>query len=133
LIDREAKSIWPGQDALIVSIGTGSAPNDAFTGNLKNIVEAMSKILTQTERTANDFYHSRPDLVERNLLFRFSVIHGLAEVGLEEYREVPRITDVTEAYLDHGETGEKLMACIEKLSAADAKGNASTLLSSTVE
>ena len=66
----------------------------------------MSKILTQTEATANDFYYSYPDIAKRNLLFRFSVTHGLAEVGLEEYKEIPRITNATETYLDHRETGK---------------------------
>ena len=131
LIDREAKNIWPGRDAVMVSIGTGGAPNNALTGNLQHIVKAMSKILTQTERTANDFYQSHIDMVKDNLLFRFSVTHGLADVGLEEYNEVPRITDATETYLDHGETGEKLAAYIERLLAADAKGTAAMLLPAT--
>jgi predicted acylesterase/phospholipase RssA len=130
LIDREAKSIWPGRDAMIVSIGTGSAPNNSFTGNIKDIVEAMSKILTQTERTANDFYQSHIDMVKDNLLFRFSVTHGLADVGLEEYKEVPRITDATETYLDHGETGGKLAACIKRLLGADSEGTDAMLISS---
>jgi predicted acylesterase/phospholipase RssA len=133
LIDREAKSIWPERDAVIVSIGTGSVPNNSFTGNLKHIVETMSKILMQTERTAGDFYQSHTDMVNDDLLFRFRVTHGLADVGLKGYNKVPHITDATETYLDHGGTRKKLTSCIKKLSAADAKGTADTLISSAAE
>src|SRR5277367_187830 len=84
LVHREAELTWPGRmaDALLVSIGTGGAPRRAFQGNIKNIVEAMKDIVTQTERTADDFFLSHAEMASRDLLYRFNVYQGLADVGL---------------------------------------------------
>ncbi|MGK2896124.1 MAG: patatin-like phospholipase family protein, partial [Candidatus Saccharimonadales bacterium] len=87
LVHREARQLWPDREILMTSIGTGSAPGKAFQGNLKAIIESMTKILTQTERTANDFHQSHPEMVNNKSLFRFNVFHGLADIGLEEYKE----------------------------------------------
>jgi hypothetical protein len=115
LVRREAENIWPGQEPLLVSIGTGSAPGMPFKGNLKTIVQRMKDIVTQTERTANDFYQGNLNMVNNNLLFRFNVTHGMADIGLQEYEEISAIADATQTYLDHGETGKKLAACIDGL------------------
>jgi len=122
LVDREAKNIWEDREAILISIGTGSAPGTPFKGHLKSIIKSMAEILTQTERTNNDFYESNTDMVEGGLLFRFNVTHGLANVGLEEYREVGLIADATQTYLDHGETRKKLTACVERLSGIHSAG-----------
>ena len=65
LVHREAASTWPDRisDALLISVGTGSAPGGTFEGNIKDIVEAMAKIVTQTERTVDDFYHGHKSML----------------------------------------------------------------------
>jgi predicted acylesterase/phospholipase RssA len=115
LVHREAGRVWSDRKALLISIGTGGAPGKDFKGNIKAVIESMKEILTQTERTANDFHQSHADMVKENLLFRFNVSRGLANIGLEEYREAGAIADATQTYLENGETGEKLNACIGKL------------------
>ncbi len=109
--------IWPDRikSAVVVSIGTGSAPEGAFRGNLKKIVDAMKSIVTETEKTANDFFHAQNAMVAQNRLFRFNVLHGLAEVGLEEFREREKIANTTETYLDRGEIQHLAISCIEQL------------------
>jgi hypothetical protein len=106
---------------MILSIGTGSAPSIPFKGNLKNIVQAMKSIVTQTDRTADDFYHSHPEMVQEMGLFRFNAI-GLENIGLEEYQKRGDIADATQAYLDHGEVISKLESCIEALSEVHLQG-----------
>jgi hypothetical protein len=113
---NEAKDLWPDRDTFIISIGTGSAPGPVFGGSLKNIVEGMKAIVTQTEQTAQDFNHSHRELVDNGLLFRFNVYHGLKSIGLQEFKEIDAIADATEHYLDQRETGRQLSACVRNLS-----------------
>ena len=123
LVHREAKTIWPERDALLISIGAGSAPGGRFEGNIKKVVEAMKNILTQTERTADDFHQSHRAMVDNGRLFRFNVAHGLAQIGLEEYKEVNSIADATETYLDNGETEQKMKACVKSLLGTQSEGS----------
>lgn len=110
LVHREAETIWLERNALLISIGTGSAPGGPFAGSFKEVVDAMKNILTETGRTADDFYESHLAMVNDNLLFRFNVTHGLTQIGLEEYQEVGSIADAMETYLNNGETGQKMRA-----------------------
>ena len=93
-------------DAIIISVGTGSAPGMAFQGNIKDIALAMKDIVVQTERTADDFFHVHTMLAD-GPLYRFNVYHGLTEVGLEEYKEKAKIADATQTYLAQGETNKR--------------------------
>jgi hypothetical protein len=58
LVQREASAIWPDcmESAVMVSIGTGSAPGGSFRGNLKKVINAIKEIVIKTERTDNDFF-----------------------------------------------------------------------------
>lgn len=125
LVHREAEATWPNRmsNAIVISIGTGSGPGLAFQGNLKNIVQAMKDIVTQTERTADDFYHAHRKMVDEQCLYRFNVYHGLAEVGLEEYKEKAKIADATQTYLTQGETKQKVRACVNQLTGTHSQGN----------
>lgn len=110
-------------DAILISIGTGSAPGLAFQGNIKHIVQAMKDIVTQTERTADDFYHAHRNIVDQNCMHRFNVYHGLAEVGLEEYKEKAKIANATQTYLMRGETDRKVQACVDQLTGYQSQGD----------
>ncbi|PGH23009.1 hypothetical protein AJ80_02924 [Polytolypa hystricis UAMH7299] len=92
LVHREAQNIWPGRKYLLLSIGTGSVPGKAFKGNVKHLIDSMKSILTQTERTANDFYQG----------------HQYTNIGLEEHKERGAMADATQTYLDDGEVAQKL-------------------------
>jgi predicted acylesterase/phospholipase RssA len=113
---NEAMDLDQSRETFILSIGTGSAPGKAFEGKLKDIVEAMKIIVTETEQKAQDFSDNHRNLVDDNMLFRFNVYHGLKEVGLEEYKEIPAMADATETYLDHLDTRKQLRTCVSKLS-----------------
>jgi len=117
LVHREATTLWPKEisGAIYVSIGTGSAPGGAFQGSIKRIVDAMKDIVTQTERTHDDFYHEHSNMVQESRYFRFNVFHGLADVGLEEFNQKAKIADATQSYLSNGETFQKARDCINRL------------------
>jgi predicted acylesterase/phospholipase RssA len=124
LVYREAANTWPDRmdDAMLISIGTGSAPGGPFRGNIKSIVEALKSIVTQTERTAEDFYRGHGVMVAENRLFRFNVFHGLADVGLEEWREKERVANSTQTYLEKGEIIQKVKLCVGKVCEAENQG-----------
>jgi len=122
LVALEAGYLWPEQEAIILNIGTGSPTSPHFAGNLADIAEAMGRILTRTENTYNEFFESHQEMAGRGLLFRFNVIQGLEHVGLDEYKEVARIVDATDTYLDDPKTCIELKACVEKLSGIPIEG-----------
>ncbi|KAF9772447.1 hypothetical protein IL306_009846, partial [Fusarium sp. DS 682] len=71
-------------------------------------------MLTQTERTADDFYSSRFDMVERGMYFRFNV-PGLATIVMEEFKGIDAIDSHTISYLSKGTTGKELSAVVRKI------------------
>lgn len=77
LVEREASMIWPNrmESAVMVSIGTGSAPGGTFRGNLIKIIDAMKEIVTEAEKTHNDFFRAHKTMVDQNRLYRFNVFH----------------------------------------------------------
>ena len=109
--------MWPDRfkDAVFVSLGTGSAPSPALEGNILSIAQALKNIVVQTESTADDFFTDHSGMTEQDLLYRFNVYHGLADVGLEEYKESRRIADATHAYMTGGEIRRMWKKCVEKL------------------
>jgi predicted acylesterase/phospholipase RssA len=117
LVYREAEDLWPSRikDAVLVSIGTGSAPSPALEGSVIKIVQALKAIVIQTEATHQGFLHDHPRIIERNLFFRFNVYHGLAEVGLEEFKETAKIADATHNYLEEVDTRQRMRKCISML------------------
>ncbi|RDL41440.1 uncharacterized protein BP5553_01419 [Venustampulla echinocandica] len=116
-VEREASAIWPGcmESAVIVSIGTGSAPGGAFKGNLKKIIDGMKKIVTETERTDNDFFRAHQAMFVHNRLYRFNVFHGLADVGLEESKEKEKVANVTQTFLERADVQNLTNTCIGQI------------------
>lgn len=118
----EAKKLWPDEPMLLISIGTGNAPGEALVGNILKVAEYMAKLLTRTEKAANDFYDANSDMLQKNLYFRFNV-PGMASVGLDEYKFLPRITSETLHYLQVPETGAKLRSCIGVLTGKQGRAH----------
>lgn len=107
-------------DAVFVSIGTGSAPGSSLDGGLRTIIDAMNEIVTQTEQTSEDFANEHSDLVQRKAFFRFQVFHGLADVGLEEYRLISQIASATETYQGLNDTITKVRDCVQSIVRPDS-------------
>jgi predicted acylesterase/phospholipase RssA len=93
---KEARGVWPNREFVLISIGTGSAPSGSFGGTLLEIIHRMKDIVTETERTNQTFLAANRPMVESRQVFRFNVLHGLEDVGLQEHREIGRIEDATE-------------------------------------
>jgi len=117
LVEQEASAIWPDlmESAVMVSIGTGSAPGGAFKGSLEKIIKAMREIVTESEKTHDNFFRAHKVMVHQNRYHRFNVFHGLTDVGLEESKEKEKMANTTQTYLTKGETQKLLNSCIQQL------------------
>ncbi|KAJ9647636.1 hypothetical protein H2204_000266 [Knufia peltigerae] len=114
-VDEESRGLWPDQERIIVSIGTGSAPGPDVTGDLKSLVDALKKIVTETEDTSNAFRKRNRRMVDEGYLYRFNVFHGLAEVGLAEHEAVGKISAHTATYLRRFDTAADIERCAKSL------------------
>ncbi|KFZ08459.1 hypothetical protein V502_09342 [Pseudogymnoascus sp. VKM F-4520 (FW-2644)] len=111
----EVRSIWPDRTVVATSIGTGEVPGTKFGGSLKKIAESIAKIVTDCDVVADNFYNANEVMVEQGRYFRLSATHGLANIGLEEYKHIGEIVDQTQEYLSRGEPQTKLKQCIKAL------------------
>jgi len=102
--------------ACIVSIGTGVPNFKKFGSSVKEVVESVTRIATQTEETANNFHHAHPELnVEKQRYFRFNTPRGLGEIDLDEASEVGTIEEITAHYLRDENTYRQVQKCAEKI------------------
>ena len=118
IVLEEAKSIWPdaiqkGRIQCLVSVGTGVPDLKKFGNNLKEVVETLKNIATETETTETRFYNNHRFLGIDGRYFRFNVDRGLYDVGLDDsekmgeieasakaYLEAPRVKDLITRFLD---------------------------------
>ena len=129
LVYREAQQVWPDRikDALLITIGTGAAPGPEFEGNALEMIKVLKEIVTETDKTNNDFSHDHYEMLDADRLYRFNVLHRLAEIGLEEYKEISKVADATQAYLNDGELRAKYRKCLAQLQKTLEEGEASTV------
>jgi predicted acylesterase/phospholipase RssA len=116
----EALDIW-GPDArqriqCILSIGTGQPMEKGFGSGLKEIASTLIRIATETEQTAARFATGyAPSLglspQSNKVYFRFNVVKGLEEIGLERYQDKAKIASATKAYLSSPEVASNIVAC----------------------
>jgi predicted acylesterase/phospholipase RssA len=111
MILQEAKELWPNDELLLLSIGTGTAPGQSINEGLLSVVEQLKRIATETEQTAQRFLRVHSDLVSANQLFRFNVYHGLGTIGLDESKELAQIAARTRTYLREPEVSWKMLLC----------------------
>jgi hypothetical protein len=135
LVYREAGSVWPYRvpDAVLISIGSGSAPLPSFQDNVNTAVYALQAIVTDSEREAQDFSHSHPYMVDSDLLFRFNVGQGLASIGLQEYKLQKAVAVATASYFMEPETRAKYEKCLTQLSNQGLKPAPATSTTATAD
>ncbi|KAF4465990.1 ankyrin repeat [Fusarium albosuccineum] len=111
----EAADLWGNnRPTVLISIGTGESLGESLGGNLMELAQRMARLVTQTERTADDFSSSHRTMVDEGMYFRFNV-PGLATIGMQEYKEVHAIDGHTIGYLNKGPTGRDLSAVVRKI------------------
>ncbi|KAI9670322.1 MAG: hypothetical protein M1831_006536 [Alyxoria varia] len=123
LIETESKNIWPNDDRIIISIGTGTAPSGSFEGSIKTVVDRLREIATDSEQTTQRFIEHHWDQVQAKRLFRFNV-PDLGSIGLEEYKQRPTITARSQGYLENDRKNrEEIISCVSILAKGGLNGD----------
>jgi hypothetical protein len=78
-------------------------------------VDALAKLATETEDRSNEFRKEHRKLITDNRLFRFNVLHGLADIGLQEHEAIGPIRAHTATYLKKFDTAQDVEQCANAL------------------
>jgi hypothetical protein len=87
----------------------------AFGGSLKDIGNTLKTMSTETEKTAHEFLREHTRLHTEQRYFRFNVLRGLENVGLEEAGKRAEIVSATRRYVAFEGTKKELESCAETL------------------
>ena len=108
---------WKLEDNImcLVSVGTGMPTLKPFGDNLIQIGKSLLAIATDTEKRAEDFHRHHPHMAKQHRYFRFNVLRGLEDVGLEDASKTDQILASTRKYLQTEAVFSAVEACAEKL------------------
>jgi predicted acylesterase/phospholipase RssA len=117
----QAQDLWDGdrlQDKLkcLVSIGTGVPSLKPFRDDIFHIGDALVALATETEQTAEQFRRDKSSLDDEGRYYRFNVLRGLEDVGLEESKKKREIAAATGRYIASQDVFKQMKACANNLS-----------------
>ena len=117
---NEAQLIW-GPEPLeakvqcLVSIGTGVPSLKPFQDDAFHIFDTLLAIATETEETAEKFRRDKSYLDSSSRYFRFNVVRGLEDIGLEELKKKREIAAATGRYIGSQEVYTQMQTCAGNL------------------
>jgi hypothetical protein len=82
-----------------------------FKDDVLHIGETLVAIATETEQTAKRFRRERALLDSTGRYYRFNVVRGLEEIGLEEAKKVKEMAAATRRYISSQEVDKQMQAC----------------------
>jgi predicted acylesterase/phospholipase RssA len=100
-----------GKVKCLVSIGTGVPSLKPFKDDVLHIGETLIAIATETEQTAERFRRERALLDSTGRYYRFNVVRGLENIGLEEAKKVKEMAAATRRYISTQEVHKQMQAC----------------------
>ncbi|OXV09199.1 hypothetical protein Egran_03041 [Elaphomyces granulatus] len=119
---EEAQNIWaPLEDDLvdkikcIVSVGTGDPGTTPFPDAILQIHQALVKLVTETEKTAEQFARDHRAFLRKGRYFRFNVEQGLQSIDLAEYKKINEIVAATEDYMNSQKQKHVVQDCVQNL------------------
>ncbi|KAF2786451.1 FabD/lysophospholipase-like protein [Melanomma pulvis-pyrius CBS 109.77] len=112
----QAQLVWgpeplEGRVKCLVSIGTGVPSLKPFKDNILQIGKTLVAIATETEETAERFRRERLLLDSTGRYYRFNVLRGLEDIGLEESKKVEEIASSTRRYIASQDVYKHMQAC----------------------
>jgi predicted acylesterase/phospholipase RssA len=112
----QAQLVWgpeplEGKVICLVSIGTGVPSLKPFKDDVLHIGETLVAIATETEVTAERFRRERGLLDSTGRYYRFNVVRGLEDIGLEEAKKVKEMAAATRRYISSQEVHKQMQAC----------------------
>ncbi|KAF4337763.1 calcium-independent phospholipase A2 [Fusarium beomiforme] len=121
-VEEDAMEIWCPKTGNLqplvkcfISIGTGSLPAYNIHDRVDKFVNALAKMATDAERTAEGSIKRWRQHFEQGRYFRFNVDRGLQTVGMKEYRKKGEIKAATDLYLDSQAQSVLVKKCIGNL------------------
>jgi len=78
--------------------------------------DALIALATETEHTAEQFRRDKSSLYNKGQYYRFNVLRGLEDVGLEESKKKKEIAATTGQYIASQDVFEHIKACANNLS-----------------
>ena len=108
---------WRLEDNIlcVVSIGTGIPAMKPFGDDPIKLGKALIAIATDTEKRAEDFHRHHAHMALEYRYFRFNVLRGLENVGLEDASKKDQIMTSTQKYLQSEATFSDVEACARML------------------
>jgi predicted acylesterase/phospholipase RssA len=100
-----------GRVKCVVSIGTGVPSLKPFKDDVLHIGDTLMAIATETEQTAERFRRERALLDSTGRYYRFNVMRGLEDIGLEEANKVKEMAAATRQYIGSQEVHKQMQAC----------------------
>lgn len=118
---NEARDMWPEgslEDRVqcMVSIGTGIPSLEPFKNDLLSIGPSLLAIATETEKTAEMFCRDKVALDNSERYYRFNVLRGLENIGLENAEQKNAIVAATDRYIESQAVHKQMKACAKNLS-----------------
>jgi hypothetical protein len=116
----EARDLWSSdtlQDNLqcVISIGTGQPPLLSFGSAFSEVSKTLSRVATETEKTAEAFFRAHAHLHRDARYFRFNVLRGLENVGMEEHSKFNILAAATRNYIASQSVHVQLDVCAAAL------------------
>ncbi|KAH8892820.1 hypothetical protein GQ53DRAFT_860990 [Thozetella sp. PMI_491] len=112
----EAQDLW-GADQLqakltcLVSIGTGVPSLQPLRDDIIGIGATLKVLVTETEKTAEQFRRDKCSLYDEGRYYRFNVDSGLETIGLHESKKKNEIAAATRRYIESQEVFKQMQAC----------------------
>jgi hypothetical protein len=100
-----------GRVKCLVSIGTGVPSLKPFKDDVLHIGKTLIAIATETEQTAERFRRERQLLDSTGRYYRFNVVRGLEDIGLEEAAKVKEMAAAIRRYINSHEVHTHMQAC----------------------
>ncbi|SLM40190.1 patatin family protein [Lasallia pustulata] len=102
---NEAQDMWPSgsfEDNVrcVVSLGTGVPSLKPFTNDLVGIGQNLLAIATETEKTAERYFRDKSGLDNKGRYYRFNVLRGLEDIGLEDSKGKNAIIAAIDRYIE---------------------------------
>jgi hypothetical protein len=83
----------------MISIGAGQPPLRSFGSTVFDVGKTLIRITTETEKTAEAFLRSHSRMIAERKYFRFNVLKGLEDIGLQEHMKLNVLAAATRNYL----------------------------------
>ena len=100
-----------GKVKCLVSIGTGVPSLRPFKDDVLHIGKTLVAIATETEQTAERFQREKSLLNSTGRYYRFNVVRGLEDIGLEESEKITEMAAATRRYIESQEVYLRMQAC----------------------